>query len=55
MKTYIKPETIVADMLTMETILESSIGVTDGKKLGGVVEDGTIYSKEDKGWDDWNE
>lgn len=57
MKTYIKPETIVADMFQETTILTGSPGVTSGKKLGDEVvgEGGVFYSKEDNGWDDFEE
>lgn len=53
MKTYIKPETIVADMLTMENLVEGSL--ISGKSTVKDDLGGNIYSKEDKGWDDWDE
>lgn len=54
MKTYIKPEIIAADMESCSMVAQT--GVTSEKTLGkSTVSDGAFYSKEDKGWDDWNE
>ena len=54
-KIYQTPETIVADMF-QETVLAGSQGVKTGSKLGNqVVSNGDCYSKEDNGWDDWEE
>ena len=53
MKTYIKPETIVADMLTMENLLVDSLRT--GTSLKNEYVSGDSYAKEDKGWDDFEE
>lgn len=55
MKTYIKPETIVADMLTMENLVEGSLISGKSTVKDDYVEGGKIYTKEDNGWDDFEE
>ena len=53
MKTYIKPETILADMLTAEHLLEASLKT--GTTVKDEVVDNTSYTKENNGWDDYDE
>ena len=54
MKTYIKPETIAVEMLTISMVAQT--GVTNGKTLGKqAVTGGEFYSKSDNAWDDFDE
>ena len=54
MKTYIKPETISVEMQPCSMVAQT--GVTNGKTLGkSVVSGGDFYTKEDNGWDDFDE
>ena len=53
MKTYIKPETIEADMLTQENLVQASMKT--GTSLKNEYVSGDSYAKEDKCWDDWDE
>ena len=52
MKTYIKPETITAEMLTAENLLDASLKT--GTKLKDEVS-ATSYTKSDNAWDDFDE
>ena len=54
MKTYIKPETIAVEMQACSMVAQT--GVKNRDTLGkSVVGNGTFYSKEDNGWDDFEE
>ncbi len=55
MKTYIKPETISVEMQPCSMVAQT--GVTNGKTLGKSVvgEGGEFYTKENNGWDDYDE
>ena len=55
MKTYIKPETISVEMQPCSMVAQT--GVTNGKTLGKSVvgEGGEFYTKENNGWDDFEE
>lgn len=53
---YETPEMLSTDMIEATIIAASRGGVTTGSKLGNeVVGNGTFYSKEDNGWDDFDE
>lgn len=52
MKTYIKPETIAVEMLAAENLLDASLKT--GTKLKDEVST-TSYTKENNGWDDYDE
>ena len=55
MKTYIKPETIAVEMQACCSMLAST-GVKSGDTLGkSVVSGGDFYTKENNGWDDYEE
>ena len=54
MKTYIKPETISVEMQPCSMV--AATGVKNRDTLGkSVVGNGTFYTKEDNGWDDFDE
>ena len=53
---YEIPEMLSTDMIEATIIAASRGGVTTGSKLGNeVVGKGTFYTKEDNGWDDFDE
>lgn len=53
MKTYIKPETISVEMQPCSMV--AATGVKNRDTLGGVKTDGGFYTKENNGWDDFEE
>ena len=54
---YEIPEMLSTDMIEATIIAASRGGVTTGSKLGNEVvgNNGTFYTKEDNGWDDFDE
>ena len=56
MKTYIKPEIIAAEMESLHMV--AATGPSNGDNVGNRYVGGTgvtSYTKENNGWDDWNE
>ena len=53
MKTYIKPETKVVALRTVQ-VMAGSPGIGDGKSLGNAYNSGDVtYGREDNSWDIW--
>ena len=52
MKTYIKPETNVVALRTMQ-VMAGSPGIGDGKSLGNAYNSGDVTYARDNSWDIW--
>lgn len=53
MKTYIKPEIIAAEMESLHMV--ALTGPRGGDNVGNRYVGGTSYTKENNGWDDYDE